>query len=90
MKQTINVSSKSEIKAAVTSQFCKGCYNYFEGDIRNGNRYVMVSYYHTNNNKLQIRVTYWQDGIATAIERASLCSSASGLTNKVAKFLNLK
>ena len=27
MKQTINVSSKAEIKAAVTSQFCKGCYN---------------------------------------------------------------
>ena len=83
MKQTINVSSKAEIKAAVTSQFCKGCFNYFVGDIRNGNRYAKVSYYHTNN-KLQIQVTYWQDG------ETSLCSSASGLTNKVAKFLNLK
>lgn len=89
MKQTINVSSKAEIKAAVTSQFCKGCFNYFVGDIRNGNRYTKVSYYHTNN-KLQIQVTYWQDGETTALERASLCSSASGLTNKVAKFLNLK
>ncbi len=90
MKQTINVSSKAEIKAAVTSQFCKGCFNYFVGDIRNGNRYAKVSYYHTNNNKLQIQVTYWQDGETTASESASLCSSASDLTNKVAKFLNLK
>lgn len=89
MKQTINVSSKAEIKAAVTSQFCKGCYNYFEGDIRNGNRYARVSYYHTNN-KLQIQVTYWEDGKDKAVEFASRCSSPSGLTNKVAKFLNLK
>lgn len=89
MKQTINVSSKAEIKAAVTSQFCKGCYNYFEGDIRNGNRYARVSYYHTNN-KLQIQVTYWEDGKDIAVEFASRCSSPSGLTNKVSKFLNVK
>lgn len=89
MKQTINVSSKAEIKAAVTSQFCKGCYNYFEGDIRNGNRYARVSYYHTNN-KLQIQVTYWEDGKDKAVEFASRCSSPSGLTNKVSKFLNVK
>lgn len=31
-----------------------------------------------------------QDGETTALERASLCSSASGLTNKVAKFSDLK
>lgn len=89
MKQTINVSSKAEIKAAVTSQFCKGCYNYFEGDIRNGNRYARVSYYHTNN-KLQIQVTYWEDGKDKAVEFASRCSSPSGLANKVSKFLNVK
>ena len=89
MKQTINVSSKAEIKAAVTSQFCKGCYNYFEGDIRNGNRYARVSCYHTNN-KLQIQVTYWEDGKDNAVEFASRCSSPSGLTNKVSKFLNVK
>lgn len=89
MKQTINVSSKAEIKAAVTSQFCKGCFNYFVGDIRNGNRYAKVSYYHTNN-KLQIQVTYWEDGKDKAVEFASRCSSPSGLTNKVSKFLNVK
>lgn len=89
MEQTINVSSKSDIKAAVTSQFCKGCFNYFVGDIRNGNRYARVSYYHTNN-KLRIQVTYWEDGIDTAVENASLCSSPSGLTKKVSKFLNVK
>ena len=89
MKQTINVSSKAEIKAAVTSQFCKGCYNYFEGDIRNGNRYARVSYYHTNN-KLHIQVTYWEDGKDKAVEFASHCSSPSGLTQKVSKFLNVK
>lgn len=89
MKQTINVSSKAEIKAAVTSQFCKGCYNYFEGEIRNGNRYARVSYYHTNN-KLQIQVTYWEDGKDKALDCASHCSSPSGLTQKVSKFLNVK
>lgn len=89
MKQTINVSSKADIKAAVTSQFCKGCFNYFVGDIRSGNRYARVSYYHTNN-KLRIQVTYWEDEIDTVVENASLCLTASGLTNKVAKYLNLK
>ena len=32
MKQVVNVSSKSEIKAAVS--FNDGRFNYFEGDIR--------------------------------------------------------
>lgn len=36
MKQTINVSNKAEVVAAVTSDF-DGGYNYFEGDIRKGN-----------------------------------------------------
>ena len=36
MKQTVNVSNKAEVVAAVTSDF-DGGYNYFEGDIRKGN-----------------------------------------------------
>lgn len=89
MKESLIVSSKNEIKAAVTNQLCDGCFNYFNGDIRNGNRYARVSYYH-NKNKLKIKVTYWKDGNDIAVDFASLCSTASGLVNKVAKFLNVK
>lgn len=89
MKQNISVLSKKEIANAVTDSLFKGEFNYFEGDIRNGNRYARVSYCHLNNNKLYIQVTYWEDGKDIAVEYASHCSSARGLTNKVAKFLNL-
>ena len=89
MKESLNVSSRNEIKAAVTSQLCDGCFNYFQGIIRNGNRYARVSYYH-NKNKFRIKVTYWEDGNDIAVDSASLCSTASGLVNKVAKFLNVK
>lgn len=89
-RQIINISSKKEIKEAVTSKYLKGSYNYFEGDIRKGNRYVRVSYWHSCNNKLHIQLTYWEDGKDTAVEFASNCSSVIGLTNKVGKFLNVK
>ena len=90
MRQIINISSKREIKEAVTSSLVKGRFNYFEGDIRKDNRYARVSYWHSGNNKLHIQITYWEDGKDTAVEFASNCSTASGLTNKVAKFLNVK
>lgn len=89
MKESLNVSSRNEIKAAVTIQLCDGCFNYFKGDIRNGNRYARVSYYY-NKNKLKIKVTYWEDGNDIAVDFASFCSTATGLVNKVAKFLNVK
>ena len=39
--RTKNISTKAEVKAAVTSDY--GGYNYFEGDIRNNNRYARVT-----------------------------------------------
>ena len=89
MKRNINVQTKLEIREAVTSTLFKGEYNYFNGDIRNGNRYARVSYYRLGN-KLRIQVTYWEDGISHAIATASSCSTASGLTSKVARFFNFK
>ena len=41
-------------------------------------------------NRIQIQITYWQDGKERAVEPASYCSTPAGVTNKVAKFLNLK
>lgn len=88
MKQTINVSSKAEVVAAVTSDF-DGSYNYFEGDIRKGNlrAHVTNCFY---GNKLRIQITYWEDGKSVAVETASTCSTAKGIVSKVSKFLNVK
>lgn len=88
MKQTVNVSNKAEVVAAVTSDF-DGGYNYFEGDIRNGNRTAhVVNCFH--GNKLRIQITYWEDGKSVAVETASTCSTAKGIVSKVSKFLNVK
>lgn len=80
-------ASKAELKSAIT--FDGHRYNYFEGDIRNGSRYARIYYIFTPN-RIQIQVTYWQDGKERAVEPASYCSTPAGVTNKVAKFLNLK
>ena len=88
MKQTINVSNKAEVVAAVTSDF-DGAYNYFEGDIRKGNlRAHVVNCFH--GNKLRIQITYWEDGKSVAVETASTCSTAKGIVSKVSKFLDIK
>lgn len=89
---TITPTSKKEIIEAVsTTEQITGqtFYNWFEGEIRNGNRYAKVSYWY-DRNKCIIQVTYWQDGKDSAIETASRCSSYRGLVSKVSKFLNLK
>lgn len=88
MKQTVNVSSKAEIKAAVIStQF--GGYNYFEGDIRKNNRYARIIFFHIGK-KLNIQITYWEDGKDVAVDFASHCSTGNVVVNKVSKFLNVK
>ena len=84
----ITPSSKSELKASLTSNF-DGGYNYFKGDIRKGNKYARVNYYYTGN-KLNIFITYWQDGLSNAVDYASTCGTVKGVVNKVAKFLNMK
>ena len=88
MKQTVNVSNKAEVVAAVTSDF-DGAYNYFEGDIRKSNlRAHVTNYFH--GNKLRIQITYWEDGKSVAVDTASTCSTAKGIVSKVSKFLNIK
>lgn len=84
----INVSTKSEIKAAMSSQF--GGYNYFEGDVRNGKRYARINYSFGRRDKLDILVTYWEDDKETAVEFASHCSTVNGIANKVSRFLNVR
>lgn len=84
----ITPSSKSELKAALTSNF-DGGYNYFKGDIRKGNKYARVNYYYTGNN-LNILITYWQDGLSNAVDYASTCGTVKGVVSKVAKFLSIK
>lgn len=84
----ITPSSKSELKAALTSNF-NGGYNYFEGYIRKGNKYARVNYYCTGD-KLNIHITYWQDGLANAVDYASTCGTVKGVVSKVAKFLSIK
>ena len=88
MKQTVNVSNKAEVVAAVTSDF-DGAYNYIEGDIRKGNLRACVNY-RFYGNKLRIQITYWEDGKSVAVETASTCSTAKGIVSKVSKFLNIK
>ena len=88
MSMEVNVSTKCEIKAVMSSPF--GGYNYFEGNVRNGNRYARVSYSFTGNNKLDILVTYWEDGKSVAVDFASHCSTVNGIANKVSKFLNVR
>lgn len=88
MRQTINVSSKAEVKAVITSG-TDGGYNYFEGDIRKGNLRAHVTYCFYGN-KLRIQITYWEDGKSIAVETASTCSTAKGIVSKVSKFLNVK
>jgi len=85
--RTKNISTKAEVKAAVTSDY--GGYNYFEGDIRNNNRYARVTYSFSGN-RISIMVSYWEDNKSTAIERFSFCSSVRGLVSKVSRFLNVK
>jgi type IV secretory pathway ATPase VirB11/archaellum biosynthesis ATPase len=88
-RQILTPTSKKEIKDALTSKLDGRSYNYFQGEIRKGNKYVNVHYYFTGN-KVTIQITYWQDGIDYAIETASNCSTPTGVANKVAKFLDLK
>lgn len=88
MRQVVNVSTKAEIKAAVVStQF--GDYNYFEGDIRKNDRYARIICFHIGS-KLNIQITYWEEGSDVAVDFASHCSTANGIVNKVSKFLNVK
>jgi hypothetical protein len=88
-RQILTPTSKKEIKDALTSKFDGRSYNYFQGEIRKGNKYARLYYYFTGN-KITIQITYWQDGIDYAIETASNCSTPTGVANKVAKFLDLK
>lgn len=86
---TLTPATKAELKSSITSKFDGYSYNYFKGDIRKGNRYARVHYYFTGN-KINIQITYWEDGADTAVDFASNCSTPTGVANKVAKFLNLK
>lgn len=88
-RQILTPTSKKEIKDALTSKLDGRSYNYFNGDVRKGNKYARLYYYFTGN-KITIQITYWQDGIDHAIETASNCSTPTGVANKVAKFLDLK
>lgn len=85
----ITPKSKSEIKVALTSKLDGYSYNYFDGDIRFGNRYARVNHY-SMGNKIKIHITYWQDGIDHAIDYASICATPTGAANKISKFLDLK
>lgn len=88
----ITPTSKKELKDAVTSTLTSTgevFYNWFQGEIRKGDRYAKVSYWYQRD-KIRIQVTYWQDGKSCAIETASMCSSYKGLVSKVANFLSLK
>lgn len=89
---TITPTSKKELTVAVTGTLASNgetYYNWFNGDIRKGDRYARVHYWYERN-KCVIQVTYWQDGKDCAVETASRCSSYRGLVSKVSKFLNLK
>lgn len=88
-RQILTPTSKKEIKDAITSRLDGYSYNYFNGDIRKGDKYASLHYYFIGN-KITIQITYWQDGIDHAIETASNCSTPTGVANKVAKFLDLK
>lgn len=85
----ITPKSKSEIKAALTSNLDGYSFNYFNGEIRNGNLYARINHYCIGN-KIKIHITYWQDGIDHAVDYASICSTPTGAANKIAKFLGLK
>lgn len=89
MTRILTPTSKKEIKDALTSKLNGRSYNYFNGDVRKGNKYARLYFYFTGN-KITIQITYWQDGIDHAIETASNCSTPTGVANKVAKFLDLK
>lgn len=88
-QQIITPTSRTELKAALTSKIDGHSYNYFKGDIRKDDRYARVNYYF-NGNKISIQITYWRDGENMAIDTASRCSTPTGVANKVAKFLNIK
>lgn len=81
-------TSKKELKAAITNKLNGYSYNYFRGEVRRGDKYVRLNYF--IRSKITIRITYYQDGIDHAIEKASNCSTPTGVANKVAKFLDLK
>lgn len=89
MESIITPTTKSELKAAITSTLDGYSYNLFKGDIRKGERYARLLYYFTGN-KITIQITYWQDGADHAFDYASHCSTPAGVANKVAKYLNLK
>ncbi|HIW86827.1 MAG TPA: hypothetical protein IAC47_00925 [Candidatus Onthomorpha intestinigallinarum] len=87
--EQITPATVTELKDALVSKL-DGCgYTYFQGDIRKGGKYVHVRYYFLGVN-IYIQITYWQDGLKTAIGHASTCRSAKGAVNKIAKFLNLQ
>ena len=88
-RQILTPTSKKEIKDALTSKLDGRSYNYFQGEIRKGNKCARLHFYFIGN-KVMIQITYWQDGIDYAIETASNCSTPTGAANKVAKFLDLK
>ena len=93
MKQVINITSKAEIKAAVTNKL--GDYNLFEGDICNNNLVVKVNYFFYHS-KLIIFLIYWDKdkdkgvkGYGVSGNIYSKCSTVSGLIYKVSNFLNV-
>ena len=84
----ITPTSKSELKTALISTLDGYSYNHFSGDIRKGEKYARVTYYYTGN-QINIFITYWQDGVEYAVDRASTCKTPTGAANKVAKFLGI-
>ena len=88
MKQTINVSKKAEVKAAVTNALT-GNFNYFKGDIRKGNRTAHVNYLFFGNS-VYILVTYSENGESVAEDEVSYCYTAKNVITKVSNFLNVK
>lgn len=90
MKQTINVSSKAEVKETIS--YTSGRYNLFEGDIRKGNRSAHIGYILSQRVKLIILVTYWEDSQMSEVEvdKASGCATVNDAIDKVSKFLNVK
>ncbi|MFR4535059.1 MAG: hypothetical protein ACLT5T_08740 [Segatella copri] len=88
MKQTINVSNKAEVKAVVTNALT-GNFNYFQGDIRKGNRTAHVNYLFFGSS-IYILVTYSENGESVAEDTVSYCYTAKSVTTKVSEFLNVK
>lgn len=85
----ITPKSKKELKSAITSTLDGYSYNLFEGEIRKGDKYAAISYRFFGNN-ISVEILYWQDGKTSPVDYPSHCTTPTGVTNKVAKFLGLK